>query len=262
MKSLIKDNPLGIALLGMGGLLLLVILLLPVFSGGVPKVSLDTEASELMPQQGIAEISQLEPLANFAVIKQQPLFNEDRKPVDISSTAGGNDASDLVATDTLEDKPLEADLTGIVITKEHKIALLWDREGKTTMRIPEGSTLEGDLAAWSVEKVDARKVSLINRQGKTAELELLIFTQSLGKPPAARSGKKTATKPQADARASAAAKARIGGAAKVAGTNAATEKAKNTPKSAADFMREGLAKRKAARDAQKKKTNTAQQGGG
>lgn len=261
MKSLIKDNPLGMGLLGFGGLLLLAILLLPVFSGGVPEVSLDAEGSKLPQQQGIAEISQLEPLANFAVIKQRPLFNEDRKPVDISSAVAGEGLADSLAAETVEDAPLEADLTGIVITNEHKIALLWDRGNKTTMRIPEGSALEGDLSSWSVDKVDARKISLKNRQGKTAELELLMFTRSLGKPPATSSGKKPAKKAQANASASAAVKARAGGAEKVADATA-TDKAQNKPKSAADFMREGLAKRKAARDAQKKKLSAAQQGDG
>ncbi|MCF6263964.1 MAG: hypothetical protein L3J24_10315 [Xanthomonadales bacterium] len=260
MKSLIKDNPLGMALLGFSGLLLLVILLLPVFSGGVPEVNSDSQALELSSHQGIAEISQLEPLGKFAVIKQQPLFNEDRKPVDISSAADGDDITDLAVADIAEDKPLEADLTGIVMTNEHKIALLWDRGSKTTMRIPEGSALEGDLSVWSVEKVDARKVSLINRQGKTAELELLMFTQSLGKPPATNAAKKSAAKPQANGRART--KEKAAGADKVAGNDAATEKTKNTPMSAADFMRQGLAKRKAARDAQKKKTSAAKQGDG
>lgn len=258
MKSLIKDNPLGIALLGFSGLLLLVVLLLPVFSGGVPEVSIGTGASDLAPQQGIAQISQLEPLAKFAVIKRRPLFNEDRKPVDISSVAAGEDALDVAVTEAVEDKPLETDLTGIVITNEHKIALLWDRASKTTMRIPEGQALEGDLSSWSVEKVDARKVALKNRQGKTAELELLMFTQSLGKPPATTSGKKMTKTAQADARDKTIAKARTAGADKVA----VTEKTKNTPMTAADFMREGLAKRKAARDAQKKKTSAAKQGDG
>lgn len=260
MKSLIKDNPIGMALLGFAGFLLVVILLLPVFSGGVPDVDPEVGGSELSPQQGIAEISQLEPLANFVVIRQQPLFNEDRKPVDISSAESGDDLANAGVSETEEDKPLEADLTGIVITNEHKIALLWDRDSKTTMRIPEGAALEGELSGWSVEKVNARKVSLINRQGKTAELELLMFTQSLGKPPATGSSNKSAKKAQAGA--SAAAKSRAGGAEKVASQDAATEKTKNTPKSAADFMREGLAKRRAARDAQKKKTSAAQQGDG
>ncbi|MCF6225639.1 MAG: hypothetical protein L3J22_04960 [Xanthomonadales bacterium] len=262
MKLLIKDNPLGMALLGVAGLLLLVTLLLPVLRGGVPEVSIDPQASELSSQQGIAEISQLEPLSKFAVIKQRPLFNEDRKPVDISSATDGDDLSDAALADTPEDKPLETDLTGIVITNEHKIALLWDRTNKTTMRVAEGSALEGDLSAWIVEKVDARKISLKNRQGKTVELELLMFTQSLGKPPARSAAKKSAAKSQANGRART--KAKAVGADKVAGkdTAAATEKTKNTPMSAADFMRQGLAKRKAARDAQKKKTNAAKQGDG
>jgi len=255
MKSLIKDNPLGIGLLGIAAVLLLAILLLPVFSGGVPEVEADPDAVLRSSVADITEISLLEPMAKFEVIKQQPLFNQDRKPVDLSNATAADADDSLAAAETLVDNPLEADLTGIIITKEHKIAMLWDRGSKTTISIPEGGTLEGDLSGWSLEKVEARKVSLKNRQGKTAELELLMFTQSLGKPPATGAAKKTP--------------------ARKAGTNQAKDKQTNPvakkavaenesgkPMTAADFMRASLEKRKAARAAQQDNTVAGKKGGG
>ena len=241
MKSLIKDNPLAVGLLGIATALLLIILLLPVFSGGIPTVETDPDATLMANATDITKISPLEPLAKFVVIKQRPLFNENRKPVDIETAATDADAS-LAETDTLEDNPLEADLTGVIITKEHKIAMLWDRTGKTTISIPEGGALEGDLSGWSVEKVEARKVSLKNRQGKTAELELLMFTQSLGKPPASGAGKKAPAKKAGDNK-----------AGSKQAKEAVAETTKNKPMTAADFMRASLEKRKAARAAEEKK---------
>ncbi|MBE9550005.1 MAG: hypothetical protein IMF09_11415 [Proteobacteria bacterium] len=250
MKSLIKDNPLGIGLLGIVAVLLLITLLLPVFSGGIPEVEAESDAVLAINAGDITEISPLEPMAKFVVIKQRPLFNEDRKPVDVIG-AGSDHGDELPVEDEIADNPLDADLTGVVITKTQRIAILWDQTAKTTIRVSQGNRLDGELSNWSLEKVEARKVMLKNQQGKKAELELVVFTASLGSPPSAKAKTRGSTAGQALKK-----DTQKKPAGKAATTQADAGKAQNKPMTAADFMRVNLEKRKAARAAQQENTSS------
>lgn len=256
MKFLTKDNPLAVGLLGIAMILVLTIMLLPVFSGGIPEVKIDPDAMLAVDAAGVTEISQLEPLAKFAVIKQHPLFNKDRKPVDVigaGAGAGAGSSDAQLAEAEAANNPLDAELTGVVITQKQRIAIFWDQTAKTTIRVFQGNRLEGELSSWTLVKVEARKVVLKNRQGKKAELELIVFTDSLGNPP----------KAGAKARGSAAGQALKKGAQKKSESKSAAtaggddaSKAQKKPITAADFMRKSLEKRKAARAVQQEKTSS------
>ncbi len=244
MKSLIKDNPVGVILLTTAGVLLLLILLLPFISGGLPDgkvIALTTSA-----EPAALQISELEPIEEFAVIKQRPLFNHDRKAIVITA-ADADDAGSLLDED-IEDKPLNADLTGVTITKDHRIVMLFERDSKTMITAAEGEMLDGELSGWLVEKVEERNVSLKNQQGEVAELELKMFTRSLGKAPA--TAQRNGNKSKVGSETKKPAKKPSPRVAKAGGKNKDKEdsKPKNKPMTAAEFMRQGLEKRAAARE--------------
>lgn len=239
MKSLIKDNPVAIALLGLSGLLLLAILLMPIVGSGVPEVGVDNSAVQVASINDIVDADSLEPVEKFAVIKQRPLFNHNRKPI-VVKTDDALDSESSLADDSAENNPLDADLTGVIITKDQRIAMLMEHSSKATISAAEGDQLEGDLSNWSLEKVNARKVSLKNQRGETAELELVMFTDSLGKPPGGNAQAKNKANGKAGQKRENNEQA-----------NAGTAEAKNRPMTAADFMRANLEKRKAAAKAAK-----------
>lgn len=255
MKSLIRDNPLGIALLATAAILLLLVLLLPFLSGGIPDddtvqiAAIDSTLSEQL------QISKLEPIEEFEVIKQRPLFNDDRKAIEMLADEGDADTELLVEID--DDRPLNADLTGVIITKDQRIAMLLDHGSKTTISAAEGESLDGELSGWSVEKVEARNVSLKNQQGEITELELLMFTKSLGnvaeKP--TRAGRQDSKKAGSKAPPGDRADAKKADERKNKDDKAGQPAPK--PMTAAEFMRQGLEKRRAA---QKKKESEKNSG--
>lgn len=252
MKSLIRDNPLGIILLSTAGILLLLVLALPFLSGGVPKDKAIPVSIEGQIEYEALQISKLEPIEEFAVIKQRPLFNDDRKPiVGLSDELGEDD----MLLDVEPVGPLKAKLTGVIITKEQRIAMLLDQGSKITVSAAEGESLDGDLSGWSVEKVEARNVSLINQQGEVADLELVMFTQSLGNAPdkPTRASKQRANNANKRTPQTGSSKSQKGAGA--GSKSDGSDKPAAKPMSAADFMRRGLEKRAAAkkqRESQKK----------
>ncbi len=250
MKSLIRDNPLGTILLSTAGILLLLILALPFVSGGVPDDKVIPAAADIQSDYEVLQISKLEPIEEFEVIKQRPLFNDDRKPVIVLTDEPVDDEA-LLEAEPVE--PLKVRLTGVIITKDQRIAMLFDQGSKATISAAEGESLDGELSGWSVKKVEARNVSLINKQGEVTGLELVMFTQSLGKVPAKAAGASKKQTNNADKKTAAAgSKKPKKAAAKSRKADADTgNKPASKPMSAADFMRQGLEKRAAERKRRK-----------
>jgi general secretion pathway protein N len=81
-----------------------------------------------LPAQGNpADLPQPKPLQQFALVWQKPLFSPDRKPMD-HATDGGSSLGDL-------------ELSGIILTRQLRMALLHDKKGDTQVRVLEGATL-------------------------------------------------------------------------------------------------------------------------
>jgi hypothetical protein len=55
--------------------------------------------------------------------------------------------------------PLTAQLIGVVITPNKKVALLRSAGGDQTFRLKEGMPFPGELAGWRVSRIEARKVT-------------------------------------------------------------------------------------------------------
>ena len=74
-----------------------------------------------------ADLPQPKPLQQFSMVWRQPLFNPDRKPT-AHAAAGGSNLGDL-------------ELTGIIITRDLRMALLHDKNGNREIRLREGAAL-------------------------------------------------------------------------------------------------------------------------
>ena len=81
----------------------------------------------LPPPGNTVNLPQPEPLQQFAVVWQKPLFSPDRKPV-AHAADGGSSLGDL-------------ELTGIILTRNLHMALLHDKNGDKQVRLKEGTAL-------------------------------------------------------------------------------------------------------------------------
>ena len=95
------------------------------------------------------------PLAQFAAVWQQPLFNPDRKP-GMRAASGGASLGDM-------------QLTGIILTPALHMALLRDKSGDHEVRVREGDTLPD--GSWRLAELKPRAAVFESASGRT-ELEL------------------------------------------------------------------------------------------
>lgn len=95
------------------------------------------------------------PLAQFAAVWQQPLFNPDRKP-SMRAASGGATLGDM-------------QLTGIILTPTLHMALLRDKNGDHEVRVREGQTLPD--GSWKLAELKPRSAVFESTSGRT-QLEL------------------------------------------------------------------------------------------
>jgi len=91
------------------------------------------------------------PLAAFAVVWTQPLFNPDRKPA-LHAANGGASLGDL-------------SLTGIILTPGLHLALLREKDGEREVRVREGEALpDGN---WILAELKPRSAVFASASGRT-----------------------------------------------------------------------------------------------
>lgn len=157
-------------------------------------------------------------LERFAVITERPVFFEDRQlPVIEDEEAGDEEA--LVEAPVVEEIPeLEAQVAGIIITPELRLAMIADAKSRETLVLREGMALEGELSAWKLTEIRPRSVRFSTDGGRSADLELQVETDALaaGAPPSRPPRREqplpqtadSANSPTSDTEAQAAARAR------------------------------------------------------
>ena len=179
MNRLLQDNPIGLALAGVGVFLLLCLLLvtvwsfLPVGSGDPAESGLD--ASTLVQ---IPELAESKPLENYSVIVQRPLFNESRLPV-VEADLSDDVVEEVLVADETE---LQVQLSGVVITPTLRMATLKRTDGSKSLVAVEGKYLEGEFGSWQLARVDAREVTLVSGAGKELQLELQVHDERIEPP--------------------------------------------------------------------------------
>ncbi len=102
-----------------------------------------------------AELPRPQPLSEFALVWQQPLFSPDRKPIARAADGGSNLG--------------ELELTGIILTPTLRMALLRDKSGHRELRLREGQSLPDG----SVKLVEIRpRSALFDSAAGRTELKL------------------------------------------------------------------------------------------
>ncbi len=184
-------------LLGATSLLLIALLVGGVLSEPSPDARGGAEIK--LPALPVPDDSQFEMRGEeeFVAINERPLFNDDRRPREPSEVQedGGEEAVEVAANK----QELDVALQGVIISPQYRIAMITDNVAKKNLSLRVGENLEGELAAWSLTMVEARKVTFENSQrGKSTDLELAVFKSALpskvgAKKPAAKKGAKKRT---------------------------------------------------------------------
>lgn len=123
--------------------------------GSTPHWDAPHAAAPLPPAVRPANLPRAQPLQQFALVWQKPLFSPDRKPR-ASAADGGSSLGDLA-------------LTGVILTPQLHMALLRDRSGDKQVRLREGERLPGGEV--TLVEVRARSAVFDTASGRT-ELKL------------------------------------------------------------------------------------------
>lgn len=111
-------------------------------------------ASPLPATAGATDLPRMQPLQEFALVWQKPLFNPDRKPA--VRAADGSAPGDL-------------ELTGVIITPTLRMALLHDKTGDRQLRLRVGESLpDGSVSLVELHPRSA----LVDASGGRVELKL------------------------------------------------------------------------------------------
>jgi len=179
----LEGNPVGIALAGgCAGLLVISLLLgvvwalspsgeLPGAGGGEAAMTLD-----------VPELADSEPLEQYIVITERPVFNEGRRPVMLDDSLDGEGEDNLV--DEPVDAP-EVELAGVVITPSIRMATLRVKDEPESLVAFEGQPLEGNYGSWKISQILPREVTLSSGDGRDVQLKLLVHDATIKTPPKA-----------------------------------------------------------------------------
>ena len=178
----LQDNPLGIALVAIGGFLALIALgmtiawNLPVTVDADDTVT-DIAAADVTPL--VAE--EAGSLDDYRIVDERPVFNESRHPEIVAVENVIEDPTDetIEATDAPDVK-----LTGVIITPGMKIASLTPADtSQESVMAHEGQSLTGAFVGWQVSLVNPRDVVLKSTDGQLLELELQVHDVAIKEPP-------------------------------------------------------------------------------
>jgi hypothetical protein len=180
MIAMLSDNPVGKALAWVSAGLLAVILLLGVAWMLPPSGTAAGEGQGGGDLSGdVPQIEPGEPIENYAVITDRPVFNESRQPViGISDDQGEEDLSELDNVDAPD-----VELVGVVITPEVRVATLRVKDAPESLVAVEGQPLEGDFGSWRVTRIEPRKALLESGSGEQVRLSLQIHDAIIDEPP-------------------------------------------------------------------------------
>jgi general secretion pathway protein N len=103
---------------------------------------------------------------SYADVNKRPLFNEDRRPTPPPPPEA--------AISTAAPIPhLNVVLSGVIISKKVRLALIKENGKPTSTAVKEGGALGGDLAAWSLAQVKPRAAIFKSSAGESVEVELI-----------------------------------------------------------------------------------------
>jgi len=175
-----QDNPLGVGLGALCGLLLLVWLVLAILASMPLSVEpADNTEGEVNAGLDLPVLGDNQPLDTYAVITERPLFNETRQPILDDALDNGN----LPPEPGEEVELPEVELAGVVITPSLRMATLKRKDNEMSLVAFEGMPIEADFGTWQVSRILPRTVTLSSDSGGELELEMKVHDAKI-EPPA------------------------------------------------------------------------------
>lgn len=180
MSSWAEDNPIGISLIAVCCVMVVVALLLGVVWRQPPLATVDGEAVSDAPLQlDLPQLEGSEPLEQYTVITERPVFSPDRQPRLVEETEDREANNEEV--DEEVDEP-EMVLSGVVITPSIRMVTLQPKGAGESLVAFEGQPLEGDYGSWQVSHIEPRKATLSSANGHTMLLELQVHDTAIAAP--------------------------------------------------------------------------------
>jgi len=181
--SWLEHNPVG-RVLGMvaGGLFALMVALGVVWSLPPDAADEDAEDGAEPLQVEVPHLPESQPIENYAVVTERPVFNESRLP-ELESDA---DAEEEEVTEEEEVEAPELELAGVVITPSVRMVTLREKNARQSLVAFEGQPLEGDYGSWHVSRIAPREITLASGDGRELQLQLEVHDAKIAPPPKPR----------------------------------------------------------------------------
>lgn len=181
--SWLEKNPVGVALLGACGLLVLVGLVLTVAWGGAASSGdAGSDAAGDMTLPEVATARELGTLRDYEVVLNRPVFNDTRRPIIIDQVTP-EEIIEVAEPEYVVADPPKVRLTGVVITPTDRFVTLTPESGGEALVLREGMPLDGEYVGWTVREVKPRTVSLASSRGQRLEFELSVHDAMIAEPP-------------------------------------------------------------------------------
>ena len=180
IKKWLQDNPLGIALSAMCGLLLLTWLGLTIMASlPLPSVPADDATAAAGAGLNLPTLAENPPIDSYKVITERPLFNENRLPVldDMVEEGDENSAPEE------DGKRPEVVLAGVIITPSLRMVTLKRKDNDQSLVAFEGIPVEADFGGWQVSRILPRTATLRSASGEEVQLEMMVHDATI-EPPA------------------------------------------------------------------------------
>jgi len=183
----LEDNPVGIALGALCGLLLFALLVLSVLAALPTPVAVTPGAGVDDEGLQLPVLAENLPVASYAIITERPLFNENRQP----AGRGGDSSGEVLPLDEPAGAP-EVELSGVIITPTLRMVTLRRKDNSTSLVAFEGKPIEADFGSWQVSGIQARAVTLTSGSGEELQLELKVHDATIAEPAKSAKPKKNA----------------------------------------------------------------------
>jgi hypothetical protein len=179
LSKWMQDNPLGMGLGALCGVLLFVWLVLAILAS-MPLSVAPADNAEGAANAGLdlPVLGENQPLDTFAVITERPLFNETRQPMLDDALDNGN----LPPEPEEEIELPEVELAGVVITPSLRMATLKRKDNAMSLVAFEGRPIEADFGTWQVSRILPRTVTLSSDSGGELELEMKVHDAKIEPP--------------------------------------------------------------------------------
>lgn len=183
MIKWLEDNPVGIALASACAGLVVISLLLGVI-WSLPASAPGGAGNDEPPvlRADVAELGESEPLDNYAVITERPVFNETRLPV-LDEALQGEGEEDQLADEEIDADAPELELAGVIITPSLRMVTLKQKGLPKSLVAFEGQPLQGDYGSWHVSAINERDITLSSGSGETLQLVLQVHDVKIQEPP-------------------------------------------------------------------------------